>query len=149
MVFTGVWVTASLFKSPGLFLVFWLISTMLSFGYSPLVLLFPYPPVPVPILWWVYLAYQLQLVSPSSWCSIFFFQFISNLQLLVSLFAFFKFYPVVSRQCKIHYSAGSVFFFFFFFCGLSLGLTEIGYIRLYLIIRLYYYYYSLEFFTPA
>ena len=35
--FTGVWVIASLLKSPGLFLVFWPFSTMLSFGWSPLV----------------------------------------------------------------------------------------------------------------
>ena len=35
--FTEVWVTASLLKSPGLFLVFWQFSTMLSFGWSPLV----------------------------------------------------------------------------------------------------------------
>ena len=34
--FTEVWVTASLLKSPGLFLVFWQFSTMLSFGWSPL-----------------------------------------------------------------------------------------------------------------
>ena len=35
--FTEVWMTASLLKSPGLFLVFWQFSTMLSFGWSPLV----------------------------------------------------------------------------------------------------------------
>ena len=38
---TGLWVTASLFKSPGLFLVFCPISIMPQFGLSPLVLLFP------------------------------------------------------------------------------------------------------------
>ena len=32
---TGVWVTANLLKSPGLFSVLWLISTMLYFGQSP------------------------------------------------------------------------------------------------------------------
>ena len=48
--FTGVWVTASLLKSPGLFLVsrpFWI---MLSFGWSPLVRQLPSPPVPLAIL---------------------------------------------------------------------------------------------------
>ena len=35
--FTGVWIIASLLKSPGLFLVFWPFSIMLSFGWSPLV----------------------------------------------------------------------------------------------------------------
>ena len=39
--FTGVWVTASLFKSPGLFSVFWPISIIQLFQWSPLVLLFP------------------------------------------------------------------------------------------------------------
>ena len=68
--FTGVRVTASLIKSLGLFLVFWPISTILLFGWSPLVLLFPSPPVPLPILWWLYRVLQLQLVSPSPSCSI-------------------------------------------------------------------------------
>ena len=45
-IFTGVWVTASLLKSPGLFSVFWLFSIMLSFGWSPLVRQLPSPPVP-------------------------------------------------------------------------------------------------------
>ena len=36
---TGVWVTASLLKSPGLVLVFWPSSTMLLFGSPPLVLI--------------------------------------------------------------------------------------------------------------
>ena len=43
----SVWATASLLKSPGLFLEFWPISTMLQFGWSPLVLLFPSPPMRV------------------------------------------------------------------------------------------------------
>ena len=41
---TGVWVTSFL-KSPGLFSVFWPISIMQQFGWSPLVLLFLSPPV--------------------------------------------------------------------------------------------------------
>ena len=41
--FTGVWVTASLLKSPGLFLVFWPFSIMQSFGWSPLVRQLPSP----------------------------------------------------------------------------------------------------------
>ena len=47
--FTEVWVTASLLKSPGLFLVFWQFSTMLSFGWSPLVRQPPSPLVPLVI----------------------------------------------------------------------------------------------------
>ena len=50
---TGVWVTASLLKFPGLFSVFWPISTMLYFEQSPSVPLFPSPPVLVSILWWL------------------------------------------------------------------------------------------------
>ena len=69
---TGVWVTASLFQFPGLFLIFWLILKMLSFGWSPLALLFLSPPVPLSILWWLYRAHQLLLVSPSLSCSIVF-----------------------------------------------------------------------------
>ena len=48
--FTGVWVTASLLKFPGLFFVFWPFSTMLSFGWSPLVRQLPSPLVPLVIL---------------------------------------------------------------------------------------------------
>ena len=46
--FTGVWVTASFLKSPGLFSAFWPFSIMLSFEWSPLVRQLPSPPVPVP-----------------------------------------------------------------------------------------------------
>ena len=48
--FTGVWVTPSLLKSPGLFSVFWPFSIMLSFGWSPPVRQLPSPPVPLVIL---------------------------------------------------------------------------------------------------
>ena len=48
--FTGVWVTASLFKSPGLFLVFWPFSIRLSFGWSPPVRQLQSLPVPLVIL---------------------------------------------------------------------------------------------------
>ena len=73
MVSTGLLVTASLFKSPALFSVFWPILIMLQFGWSPLVPLFPSPPVPVPIFWWLYRVHQLQLVSVPLSCSIVFF----------------------------------------------------------------------------
>ena len=48
--FTGVWVTTSLLKSPGLFSVFWPSSIMLSFGWSPLIRQLPNPPGPLIIL---------------------------------------------------------------------------------------------------
>ena len=45
--FTGVWVTVSLLKSPGLFSVFWPFSIMLSFGWSSLVRQLPSPSGPL------------------------------------------------------------------------------------------------------
>ena len=48
--FAGVWVTASLLISPGLFSIFWPIVILLSVGWSPLVLLFPNHSLPVPII---------------------------------------------------------------------------------------------------
>ena len=48
--FTGVRVTASLFKSPGLFSVFWPFSITLSFGWSPPIRQLPSSPVPLVIL---------------------------------------------------------------------------------------------------
>ena len=67
--FTDVWVTASLLKSLGLFSVFWPISMMQLFGWSPLVLLMPSPPVPLLILWWLDPEHHLQLVWMSLECS--------------------------------------------------------------------------------
>ena len=55
----GFWVTATLLKFPGLFSVFWLILIMLYFGWSPLVLLFSSPLVPLPILWGLSQVHQL------------------------------------------------------------------------------------------
>ena len=69
---TGVWVTANLLKSSELFLVFWPILIILSFGWPSLVLPFLSPPVLVPILWWLYRVCQLQLVLSSFSCSIVF-----------------------------------------------------------------------------
>ena len=65
-------------KSPGLFSVFCPILTVLSFGWSSLVFLFPILPVSLPVLWWLYQADQLQLVSPSLSCSIVFFSFLAR-----------------------------------------------------------------------
>ena len=84
---TEVWVTASLLKFSGLFLVFWPISTMQQFGWAPLVLLFPSPPVPVLILTYHYHSHVSQ-----------FFQLSGNLS--------FRFLSVLSsgqpeRQCPL------------------------------------------------
>ena len=60
--FSGVWVTASLLKSPGLFSVFRPFSIMLSFGWSPLGCQLPSPPVRLIILLLLYQKHQSQLV---------------------------------------------------------------------------------------
>ena len=85
---TELWITANIPKSPILFSV----------------LLFPSHPVPVPVLWRLHWVHQLQL---SLSCSIFF-QFPNKVYILISLFAFFQFYPVVSWN-NTHYLAGSLF----------------------------------------
>ena len=90
----GVLVTASLLESPGLYLVFWLISTMLSFGWSLLILLFPSAPFTISIT--VTFMVHSFLFS----CKVF---------VLISLFAFLQFYPVVSQNGKVYYLAGSLF----------------------------------------
>ena len=56
-----------------------------------------------------------------------FFQFSSKV--FISLFAFLQFYPVVSRNGKVHYSTGSCFLFFFsffFFFFFLLSITRSG-----------------------
>ena len=60
--FTEIWVTASLLKSPGLFSVFWQFSTMLSFGWSPLVRQPPSPLFPLVIPYLLFQTHQLQLL---------------------------------------------------------------------------------------
>ena len=59
---TGVWVTASFRRYPGLFLEFWTITTMVEYRRSWFVLQFP-------SFWWPFKGRQLQLVSPTSSCS--------------------------------------------------------------------------------
>ena len=105
--------TASFLKFPGLFFIFWPIIIILSFEWSPLVLLFSSPLVLFSILWWLYWACQLHLVSPLLSCSIAF----SARSKDLSPFAFFQFYPVVSWNSKVDHLAGS------FFYWLSLGLV--------------------------
>ena len=50
-------------KSPRHFNVFWLISTMMWFGWSPSILLFPCLLVPIQILWGLFQVRQLKLVQ--------------------------------------------------------------------------------------
>ena len=55
----GIWVTASLLKSLGLFSVFWPFSIMVSFGQSPLGFLFSNPLILVPVLCLLFQEHQL------------------------------------------------------------------------------------------
>ena len=88
----------------------------LSNGRSPLVLLFPCPPVPVPIC---YRVHHLQLLSRSHLCSIVFFQFSGKVQILIFLFTFLQIQPVVRKNGKDNYLA----VFLLFFSWLSLDLV--------------------------
>ena len=113
----GFCVTASLLEFPGLFLVFCPISTMLLFGWSPLIPFFLSPLFPVPVFWWLYLAHQLHLVTPLPSCSIVFFNSQTRSMYLFLYLLYFSFFPVVSQNSRVHYSTGSLFY------RLSLGLV--------------------------
>ena len=60
--FTIVCVRASPLTCPGFFSVFWPFLIMLLFGWSPVVLQSPSPPVSLIILWWLYQKHQSRLV---------------------------------------------------------------------------------------
>ena len=105
-------VSASLHKSPGVFLVFISILIMLLFGWSPLVLLFPSPLLALLILWRLYRAHYLRFVLPSLSCFIDIFS--SQARSLYLSFRYFQFYQVLYQNIKVHYSGSSLF------CWLSL-----------------------------
>ena len=106
--FTGVWVTASLLKSLGLFSIFWPFSIMLLWGWSPIVCQLPSPPVPSMILKSLFQKHQLQLLQLSLACSIVF-HFPCKVNVHILLFIFFQFYSVVSRDSKVDNFAISLF----------------------------------------
>ena len=88
---------------------------MLWFKWSSFILLFPSPPVTVPILWWLYRAHQLQLISPSISFSIGF----SVLQQSLRTYLSFRFLSVLScgqperqRQLFGRFSFSFLFFLF-------------------------------------
>ena len=89
----GIWVTASLLKSSGLFSVFWLISTMPQFGQFPQVPLFPRPLFLVRIIWSLYQEHKLPLVLASLLRSIDLL-FPNKFQVLITHFTFLTFYSV-------------------------------------------------------
>ena len=90
----------------------WPISTILKFGWYPLILLFPSPRLLVSILWWLYQIHQLQFVSLLPSCSI-----ISFFSSLAGFFAFFQFF-----QWSAGTATSSIRHVFLFFGWLSLGL---------------------------
>ena len=66
---TGVWVRASLPKSPRTLFSILIDFNPVVFKWSSLALLFASVPVHAPIFWWPFQVHQLQLVSPSLLCS--------------------------------------------------------------------------------
>ena len=104
-------VTASHLNSPGLFSVYRPILKKLSVELSLLVLLFPSPPVPVPILWWLYLKPQLKWVSLSLQCSTAFLFSFSQAKFRYS--SFFKHYLNVTLWSAVRTTSltGQVRFF--------------------------------------
>ena len=102
---------ACLLKSPGFFSVFWPISTLLYLGWFPLIFLFSSPPLPVPILWWLYRVHQLQLIFLSLLCSIAFFSSLARSRYLSLCFLSFKFTLWSATMAK--FTVWQVFSFFF------------------------------------
>ena len=104
---TGVWVTTSLLKSPGTLLsiladlnnaVVWMVSTRPLNSKSTSPCTKPLVTVPsTPDTTGITVVFMFH----------FFFQFSSKVQVLISLFAFFQFYSVASRDGKFLYLAGS------------------------------------------
>ena len=123
MVFTGVWVTASLLKSQRTLLsilavlintVLWVVSTRPPTSKSsgpfsnPLVTV-PNAPITIGII------VTCMLHS--------FFQFPSKVEVLIPLFTFFQFYSVVSRGSKVDYFASALFLLIIIKSGLLIGIT--------------------------
>ena len=83
---------------------------MQKFGWSPFVLLFPSPLVPLLIIWWLYKStkynwYKRHFHLPQ------FPYFPSKVRVFIFLFTFFQFYSVVSWNSKVHNFASSLFLF--------------------------------------
>ena len=110
--FTGVWVTTSLLKSPGLFSGFSRFQSVVrmvstrpptSKSSSP----FSNPLVTVPNA-----PITIVIIVTSMFHS--FFQFSSKFEVLILLFTFFQFYSVVSRESKVDNFVSSLFFVYYY-----------------------------------
>ena len=107
--FTGVWVTASLHKSPGFLFsilallnnaVLWTVSTSHPISKSSSPLNNPLVTVPkAPITIGIMVTFMFHS----------FFQFPRKVQVLILLFIFFQFYSVVSRDSEVHNFVSSLF----------------------------------------
>ena len=137
------WITASILQSPGFFSVFWLILTMLLFGWSPLSSFFQ-------ILQSVYLSfrectgeYLLLSVSPLLSSSIFFSVLSQGPGSLCFLSILLCGQPGRQRPqfCKLS--------FFFLIITRSDSLVEIRWSIFVFIIIIIYYYYHYYYFTPC
>ena len=101
---TWVWVTASLLQFSELSSVFWPFLIMLSFGWPPLVFLC----LIFQTLYEDFGTCNEHTNYKFCHCNVQFhkfFRFSGNVLVLIPLFAFFQFYPPLSRNGKIHYSA--------------------------------------------
>ena len=105
--FNGVWMTAIVLKSHGLFSEFWSISMMLSSGRYLLVLWFLSAKVPLPKRWGLLRAQPLQ-----STVNFMLHRFFSSLarSRYLSFFPFLLILLCYLPGCKVHYSLGSFFF---------------------------------------
>ena len=104
----GICVTAILLKSPGLLLAFWPIIKMLYFGWYPLVFLVPSSSVPVPVIWWLYRAHLLKLVSPSLSYSIF-----KKKILIKGTYLSFCLFSVLGQNYHYYLPQGKLLYIFF------------------------------------
>ena len=114
----------SVSKYTELFSEFWKISIILSLGWSWLALSFLTLPVLVPIIWWLHQAtITIGITVTFIFHICFFFSSLTRSMYL----SFFQFYPVVSRNSKVCYLAGSLFYVLFLSITRSGRLAEFRY----------------------
>ena len=118
--------TAGLLKSPGLFSVFWPLSIMLKFGWSPLIRQLPSSPVPLIVLWWLYQKHQSRLVELSPSCSIVFFNSLARSRYLSFFSHSFSFILWSAGTAKSTILQILFLFFFSFFFFLLLIIIKSG-----------------------
>ena len=83
---------------------------------APLFLLFPSPPAPLLIFWWLYWVHQLQLVSPSPSCSI-----VLVLKQGLCIYVFFRFLSILPYGLPEWQNQLLGMFFFFFLLTITMS----------------------------